>query len=192
MKLTGAAILVSRGMKALQAAPAAYPYRSAKWRAHEERERHLRGIRRLLAATLDGDGEIVHPERLDRSKLDYSLPSLKVVDDYLTYLHEHRTEQMGRDWVKVVLWGGAYVAEVIRSNAPREYNWVDFDEFTREYPDSTRSANGLLNKERYDSSSICSCCRDRHPRRYMFPCRTRGRRRSRLRYAAQAPDRVRD
>src|SRR5260370_34848024 len=29
MKLTGAAILVSRGMKALQAAPAAYPYRSA-------------------------------------------------------------------------------------------------------------------------------------------------------------------
>ena len=29
MKLTGAAILVSRVMKALQAAPAAYPYRSA-------------------------------------------------------------------------------------------------------------------------------------------------------------------
>src|SRR5262245_55353774 len=28
MKLTGAAILVSRGMKFLQAAPAAYPYRS--------------------------------------------------------------------------------------------------------------------------------------------------------------------
>ena len=29
MKLTGAAILVSRGMELLQAAPAAYPYRSA-------------------------------------------------------------------------------------------------------------------------------------------------------------------
>ena len=29
MKLTGAAILVSRGMKVLQAAPAAYPYRSS-------------------------------------------------------------------------------------------------------------------------------------------------------------------
>jgi hypothetical protein len=28
MKLTGAAILISRGMKVLQAAPAAYPYRS--------------------------------------------------------------------------------------------------------------------------------------------------------------------
>jgi hypothetical protein len=30
IKLTGAAILVSRGMKVLQAAPAAYPYRSAR------------------------------------------------------------------------------------------------------------------------------------------------------------------
>jgi hypothetical protein len=30
MKLTGAAILVSRGMKVLQAAPAAYPYRSTE------------------------------------------------------------------------------------------------------------------------------------------------------------------
>jgi len=29
MKPTGAAILVSRGMKVFQAAPAAYPYRSA-------------------------------------------------------------------------------------------------------------------------------------------------------------------
>jgi hypothetical protein len=40
MKLTGAAILVSRGMKVLQAAPAAYPYRSALqalFRATEER-----------------------------------------------------------------------------------------------------------------------------------------------------------
>jgi len=30
MKLTGAAILVSRGIKVLQAAPAAYPYRSVR------------------------------------------------------------------------------------------------------------------------------------------------------------------
>jgi len=30
MKLTGAAMLVSRGMKVLQAAPAAYPFRSAQ------------------------------------------------------------------------------------------------------------------------------------------------------------------
>jgi hypothetical protein len=34
MKLTGAAILVSRGMKVLQAVPAAYPYRSASESIH--------------------------------------------------------------------------------------------------------------------------------------------------------------
>jgi hypothetical protein len=97
-----------------------------------------------FAGTLNGDGEIVYPERLDRSRLDYSLASLKMVDDYLSYLHENRPEQMGREWVKAVLWGGAYVGEVIRRNAPREYNWVDFDEFIREYPDTTR----LLGEEK--------------------------------------------
>jgi hypothetical protein len=91
-----------------------------------------------FAGILDGDGEIVHPKRLKRDKLDYSLDSLKVVDEYLEYLHEHRPEPMGREWAKAVLWGGAYVGEVIRRNAPREYNWVDFDEFIREYPDTTR------------------------------------------------------
>src|SRR5262249_49742247 len=76
---------------------------------------------------LDSDGEIVYPERLDRGKLDYSLPSLKVVDEYLNYLHTRRPEQMSREWLKTVLWGGAYVGEVIRRNAQRPYDWVKFD-----------------------------------------------------------------
>ena len=91
-----------------------------------------------FTGALAGDGEIVHPERLDRGKLDYSVPSLGVVDEYLKCLHENRPQQMGRDWVKAVLWGGAYVGEVIRRNAARAYDWVDFDEFIREYPDTTR------------------------------------------------------
>jgi hypothetical protein len=45
MKLTGAAILVSRGMKLLQAAPAAYPYRSG-WKG-DVGEAMLRKLRRL-------------------------------------------------------------------------------------------------------------------------------------------------
>jgi hypothetical protein len=42
MKLTGAAILVSRGMKLLQAAPAAYPYRSASEMVGQEESQELR------------------------------------------------------------------------------------------------------------------------------------------------------
>jgi hypothetical protein len=91
-----------------------------------------------FTGALDGDGEIVHPERLTQDNLDYSVASLKVVDEYLGFLHQHRPEQMGREWVKAVLWGGAYVGEVIRRNAPRQYDWVDFDVFIAEYPDITR------------------------------------------------------
>jgi hypothetical protein len=91
-----------------------------------------------FAGELEREGEIVHAERLKRDKLDYSVASLKVVDKYLQYLHEHRPDEMGREWVKAVLWGGAYVGEVIRRHAPRRYDWVDFDDFIREYPDTTR------------------------------------------------------
>jgi hypothetical protein len=91
-----------------------------------------------FAGSLYGDGEIVYADRLDRTMLDYSVQSLKVVDDYLEHLHENHPERMGREWVRAVLWGGAYVGEVIRRNAPREYNWVDFDDFIRDYPDTTR------------------------------------------------------
>jgi hypothetical protein len=97
-----------------------------------------------FVGTVDGDGEIVHPEHLDRGKLDYSLASLKIVDKYLAYLHTNRTEEMGREWVKAVLWGGAYVGEVIRRNTPQKYDWVDFDVFIREYPGTTQ----LLGEEK--------------------------------------------
>lgn len=91
-----------------------------------------------FVGTLNGDGEIVHVKKLDRSKLDYSVASLKVVDKYLEYLHKKRPRELGREWVRAILWGGAYVGEVIRRNAPRPYDWIDFDEFIREYPEITQ------------------------------------------------------
>ena len=45
MKLTGAAILVSRGMRVLQAAPAAYPYRSPTKVSRHEEPRAIPGCR---------------------------------------------------------------------------------------------------------------------------------------------------
>ena len=82
MKLTGAAILVLRGMKVLQAAPAAYPYRSA-WRiavvaksgqrlrlavdrlACGSRFRVVSGALKGVAFTLTGRrrGQSLHPPR---------------------------------------------------------------------------------------------------------------------------------
>ncbi len=90
-----------------------------------------------FVGTQTDDGDIVHPDQLDRSRLDYSLDSLRVVDAYLLYLFQNRPETLGRDWGRAVLWGGAYVGEVIRRQAPRRYDWVDFDDFVQVYPRTT-------------------------------------------------------
>jgi len=82
--------------------------------------------------------DIVHPDRLDRPALDGSLASLKVVDAYLEHLHQNRPERMGQDWSRTVLRAGAYVGEAIRHAAGRQYDWVDYDVFTRVYPDVRR------------------------------------------------------
>jgi hypothetical protein len=51
MKLTGAAILIPRGMKILQAAPAAYPYR---YLAMEDRNAYFRRLNTQHVPTTDG------------------------------------------------------------------------------------------------------------------------------------------
>lgn len=86
---------------------------------------------------LDGDGPIAHPEFLDRAKLDYTLESLKAVDAYLAHLHARRPDQLGREWGRAILWGGAYAGEVIRRHAGKRFDWVDFDDFVRVYPGTT-------------------------------------------------------
>jgi hypothetical protein len=53
----------------------------------------------------DGARDVVHPERLDRTRLDYSIESLKAVDEYLGDLH--RSARTGRDWDRAALWAGA-------------------------------------------------------------------------------------
>jgi hypothetical protein len=89
-----------------------------------------------FVGTQKGDGEIAHAGHLDRSKLDYTVESLRAVDAYLTFLHQNRPEQMDRDWGRAVLWGGAYVGEVVRRHAPQRYDWVDFDDFVQVYPNT--------------------------------------------------------
>lgn len=75
MKLTGAAILVSRGMKVLQAAPAAYPYRSAaEARLREEAEY----LRLALAMGLVTPDEVV--AWADRQIAALDEPPIQVID----------------------------------------------------------------------------------------------------------------
>ncbi len=83
---------------------------------------------------VESDGEIPFPNKLDRANLDFSLKSLKVLDSYLEHLHKSRRRIKDDEWHKTVLWGGAYLGEVIRRNAKRQYNWVDYDEYMPRHP----------------------------------------------------------
>jgi len=106
---------------------------------------------------LQQNDRIVFTERLQRDALDFSIESLKHVDEYLNYVFQNRPRPKGwvnklqsffgnrnldlpegRDWITTVLWGGAYVGEVIRRNAPRKYNWVGFDDWIREHPEQVQ------------------------------------------------------
>ncbi len=64
-------------------------------------------------------------ELLDTSKLDYSVESLGLVDDYLDQMRRRKLEDEG--YMRVVLRTGAYVGEVVRRNVQaREYHWLDY------------------------------------------------------------------
>jgi hypothetical protein len=93
MKLTGAAILVSRGMKVLQAAPAAYPYRSAsEGKRVDEVERHIAAYR---SAPFDAAGE-AWAKTAALEALEEFLPDGRVLDFFLAVVADSSEYDMAR------------------------------------------------------------------------------------------------
>ena len=87
-----------------------------------------------FAGAIDGARPICFPEQLRRDALDLTLASLKYVDEYLLYLHQHNTQLDGAEWHSTVLYGGAYLGEVIRKETNDHYSWIDYDDYMAEYP----------------------------------------------------------
>ena len=81
-----------------------------------------------------GDGDIAFPAKLKRGKLDFSLESLREVDTYLAYLRKHRQKASSQEMNNALLWGGAYVGEVIRRIAKRSYEWTEHADFIAANP----------------------------------------------------------
>ena len=78
---------------------------------------------------------IAYPEQLARDQLDYSHESLHLVDKYLTHLHKHRKKISDADWSSTILYGGAYVGEVIRRATNGHFRWIDYDEYMPAHPE---------------------------------------------------------
>ena len=65
--------------------------------------------------------EFFNPE-----KLDFSIESLKHIDEYLEIIHKAPPDD--REILKIGLRVGAYVGEVIRNHAKKNCTWLSFDE----------------------------------------------------------------
>src|SRR5580765_3706383 len=65
-------------------------------------------------------------ELLDASRLDFTVESLALVDDFLDQMRQRQLVEDEEDYCKLVLRCGAYVGEVILRNATgKTYHWLD-------------------------------------------------------------------
>jgi len=62
-------------------------------------------------------------------KLDYSLESLKHVDEYLEQLYKNQPSD--DELLKITLRTGSYVGEVIRKNTKEPFVWLNYEEATK-------------------------------------------------------------
>ena len=89
---------------------------------------------RCFAGEVAGTSDIALPERLRRDELDYSVDSLRVVDEYLTVLHENRHAISIDEWNVTVLRAGAYIGEVLRKATHGAWSWIDYDDIVPNDP----------------------------------------------------------
>ena len=79
-----------------------------------------------LMLTQDDEEPVYKRDILDSAKLDYSLNSLKHIDDCLEIIRKDPPQ--GNDYLRLILRCGAYVGEVIKRNSNMEHHWVEHDE----------------------------------------------------------------
>ncbi|MDJ0920759.1 MAG: hypothetical protein QNI84_06495 [Henriciella sp.] len=91
------------------------------------------------------DALILLPNRLDKTKLDYSLDSLKEIDSWLAAVHTINELQAGEGSAgeylmmdgrgdNTVTFAGLYLGEVIRANSDLDWKWERFDLFLQANP----------------------------------------------------------
>ena len=79
-----------------------------------------------LMFTLDEENPTFKRDLLNPKKLDFSLESLRHIDEYLEYIHKNTPD--GNDFLRLVLRCGAYVGEVMRKHSNKEIHWVSYED----------------------------------------------------------------
>ena len=92
-----------------------------------------------------GNDLILLPNRLDKSRLDFSIDSLAVMDEWLRDIHtinrlQADTGRAGEALLSdgrgdnSVMFAGLYLGEVVRANSSLEWHWQRFDTFVAANP----------------------------------------------------------
>lgn len=89
----------------------------------------MEAMQRLLFKGGSAAEDIALPQHLDRSRLDFSLPSLQTIDRYLNEVHDNEQSVGGLSLLTTIWATALYIGEVIRRAAPaRHYQWVTIGE----------------------------------------------------------------
>ena len=90
----------------------------------------LEAVASFLIDDTPTDSPLPHREFLQTEKLDYSLDSLKYVDEYLSKFRAERGSfnDNDQDIITVALRCGAYTGEVMRRSGKKEFTWLTFDQ----------------------------------------------------------------
>src|SRR3954451_8314935 len=82
-------------------------------------------MQRLLIDGGPTPDDIMLPECLDRSRLDFSIESLHQVDQYLLLVHEHEQHSVGSSLLATIWVMSLYIGEIIRRLASaHDYQWI--------------------------------------------------------------------
>jgi hypothetical protein len=97
-------------------------------RKPELQDQALSEVAQLFASPdLVSDDPTPGTELLDPSRLDFTVESLGLVDDYLDEMRKRQLQEGDEAYLKLVLRCGAYVGEVILRNAKgKTYHWLDY------------------------------------------------------------------
>ena len=103
-----------------------------------------------FAGRVRAERDVALEVMLNRFALDYSLASLDVVDQYLDDVHESVRPPTGWRGVfasksiertpeldHTILWGGAYVGEVLR-RLQSAWSWIDYDDLVARDPSAAK------------------------------------------------------
>jgi hypothetical protein len=81
---------------------------------------------------LDNETPVPNVDFFNSFDADYSLDSLKYIEDYLNSLRD--SKELEGNYNLIVLRVGAYLGEVIRNNSNKDYHWYDFETGTKLQP----------------------------------------------------------